>query len=99
MSASREKKARQEQLTNGYVDPKAKRAQEEKAMQRRSSILYISVAVAFVIVAIIVVIANSKVIQRNADAVTMAAKPIPPPMWITIITRSTTASSVGIPAT
>ena len=39
MSASREKKARQEQLTNGYVDPKAKRAQEEKAMQRRSSIL------------------------------------------------------------
>ena len=74
MSASREKKARQEQLANGYVDPRAKRAQEEKAMQRRSSILYISVAVAFVIVAIIVVIANSKVIQRNADAVTIGSE-------------------------
>ena len=69
MSASREKKARQEQLASGCVDPKAKREQEEKAKARRSSILYIAVAVAFVAVAAVVIVANSKVIERNADAV------------------------------
>lgn len=74
MSASREKKTRQEQLASGYVDPKAKREQEEKAKARRSSILYIAVAVAFVVVAAVVIVANSKVIERNADAVTIGSE-------------------------
>jgi len=71
MSASREKKTRQEQVASGYVDPKIKREQEEKAKARRSNIMYIAIAVAFVLVAFVVIVANSKVIERNADAVTI----------------------------
>lgn len=74
MSASREKKTRQEQVASGYVDPKVKREQEEKAKARRSSALYIAIAVAFVIVAAVVIVANSKVFERKADAVTIGSE-------------------------
>lgn len=74
MSASREKKTRQEQVASGYVDPKTKREQEEKAKARRSSALYIAIAVIFVAVAAVVIVANSKVIERSADAVTIGAE-------------------------
>ena len=39
MSASREKKKRQELLANGAADPKAARAAEQKAAERKSNIL------------------------------------------------------------
>ena len=74
MSASREKKTRQENLASGYVDPRTKREKDEQAKNRRSSAIYIAVAVAFVIVAIVVTVANSKVIERNADAVTIGSE-------------------------
>ena len=50
MSASREKKQRQDRVASGTLDPKAVRAAEEKTQQRKSNILYISIAVAFVVV-------------------------------------------------
>ena len=71
MSASREKKSRQENLAGGYVDPRTKREKDEQAKNRRSNALYIAIAVIFVIVGIVVTVANSKVIERNADAVTI----------------------------
>lgn len=71
MSASREKKARQEQAASGYVDPKTARAAEEKAKARRSNLLYAVLAVIFVAVAVITIIANSHVIDRNAKAYTV----------------------------
>ena len=71
MSASREKKSRQENLAGGYVDPRTKREKDEQAKDRRSNALYIAIAVIFVIVGIVVTVANSKVIERNADAVTI----------------------------
>ena len=71
MSASREKKSRQESLAGGYVDPRTKREKDEQAKDRRSNALYIAIAVIFVIVGIVVTVANSKVIERNADAVTI----------------------------
>lgn len=69
MSASREKKSRQENLAGGYVDPRTKREKDEQAKDRRTNALYIAIAVIFVIVGIVVTVANSKVIERNADAV------------------------------
>ena len=72
MSASREKKSRQENLAGGYVDPRTKREKDEQAKDRRSNALYIAIAVIFVIVGIVVTVANSKVIERSADAVTIA---------------------------
>ena len=71
MSASREKKARQEQAASGYVDPKTARAAEEKTKARRSNLLYAVLAVIFVAVAVITVVANSHVIDRNAKAYTV----------------------------
>ena len=71
MSASREKKSRQESLAGGYVDPRTKREKDEQAKDRRSNALYIAIAVIFVIVGIVVTVANSKVIERSADAVTI----------------------------
>ena len=71
MSASREKKSRQENLAGGYVDPRTKREKDVQATDRRSNALYIAIAVIFVIVGIVVTVANSKVIERSADAVTI----------------------------
>ena len=48
MSASREKKARQEFNASGAVDPKAAREAEERAKQRRSNWLYGGIAGAIV---------------------------------------------------
>ena len=71
MSASREKKNRQAFKASGAADPKAVRAAEEKAKQRKSSILYGSIAVVFVIVAVLVLLWNSNVIQRGKTALTV----------------------------
>ena len=42
MSASREKKLRQDQTASGYVDPKAEKELEEKKAEKRSNVLYLS---------------------------------------------------------
>ena len=70
MSASREKKRRQELLAaNGGIDPKAVREAEQKAAEKKSSILYTCVAVAFVVVAAALLIINSGIVQRSRAAV------------------------------
>ena len=71
MSASREKKKRQELLANGAVDPKAARAAEQRAAERRSNLLYGTIAAVFVILAAAAVVYNSGIIQRNQTAVTI----------------------------
>ena len=68
MSASREKKNRQDLSNQGYVDPKTVRAAEEKAKERKNNRLYVLIAVLFVLVAVVVLVWNSGVIQRNATA-------------------------------
>lgn len=70
MSASREKKKRQEYLAaNGGVDPKATREAERLAAEKKSKILYSGIAAVFVVVAIALLVFNSGVIQRNRAAV------------------------------
>lgn len=71
MSASREKKKRQELASSGTVDAKAARAAEQKAAEHRSNVLYASVAIAFVVVAVALWVYNSGIIQRNQTAVTI----------------------------
>lgn len=71
MSASREKKTRQEMAASGIPDMKDIHAAEEKAKQRRSNWLYGSIAVIFVVVAIILLVWNSNVIQRSKTAVSV----------------------------
>lgn len=71
MSASREKKNRQELAAQGYVDPKVIREAEEKAAQKKSKIIYGIIAAVFVIVAIGSWLISSGVLQRNAKAISI----------------------------
>lgn len=71
MSASREKKRRQELASSGAVDPKAARAAEQRAAEHRSNVLYAAVAVIFIVAAVGLWIYNSGFLQRNQTAVTI----------------------------
>lgn len=71
MSASREKKIRQDLAASGVVDPKAVRKAEEAAKQRKSNILYGCIFGAFVLVAAALLLWNSGIFQRNATALTV----------------------------
>ena len=74
MSASREKKNRQELAAQGYVDPKTEREAKEAAERKKNKLLYGGIAIVFVIVAAVVLLYNSGVFQRNATALTVDGK-------------------------
>lgn len=71
MSASREKKSRQELNSTGWTDPKTAREAQQRREERRSSILYGVIAVVFVLVAITVIVWKSNIIQKTATAATI----------------------------
>ena len=71
MSASREKKNRQELAAQGYVDPKKIREAEEQAAAKKSKVIYGVIAALFVIVAVASLVISSGVTQRNAKAVSI----------------------------
>ena len=71
MSASREKKSRQDLAAQGVTDPKKIREAEEKAKARKTNTLYGVIAGVFVLVAALLLVYNSGVLQRNATAVTI----------------------------
>ena len=71
MSASREKKSRQEKNQSGYVDPKLTREKEQASKDRKANTLYGIGAVVFVVVAALVLTLNSGILQRGAKAVTI----------------------------
>lgn len=71
MSASREKKARQQLNASGYVDPKAIKAEEARKATKRANTLYAIIAVAFVLVAVFTFVWNSGVLQHKATAATI----------------------------
>lgn len=74
MSASREKKARQQLNASGYVDPKAVKAEQERKALKRANTLYAIIGIAFVIVAVFTFVWNSGFIQRSATAATIDGK-------------------------
>ena len=71
MSASREKKKRQEFLASGGVDPKAIRAAEQQAADKKAKTLYTILAIVFVAVTIFLVVFNSGILLRSKTAVTI----------------------------
>lgn len=74
MSASREKKNRQQLNQSGYVDPKVIREQEKKAQERKSNRMLAIGATIFAVLAIVLFTLNSGVIQRGSTAVTIDGK-------------------------
>ena len=71
MSASREKKLRQDLAAQGITDPKLIREAEERAKARKANTLYGIIAAVFVVVAAVVLVYNSGVLQRGKTAVTI----------------------------
>lgn len=71
MSASREKKSRQELNGTGWSDPKTAREKQQRKEEKRSSILYGVIAAVFIVVAVTVIIWKSNVIQKTAAAATI----------------------------
>ena len=71
MSASREKKTRQEQASSGWTDPKTSREAQRRKEEKRSNILYGVIAVAFLIAAAAAIIWKSNIIQKTATAATI----------------------------
>lgn len=71
MSASREKKLRQDQAASGAVDPKTLKEQEQKKAEQRTNRLYAAIGVAFVLVVVVCLIWKSNIINRSATAVTI----------------------------
>ena len=69
MSASREKKLRQDLAAQGVTDPKLIREAEENAKARKTNTLYGIIAALFVLVAAAVLVYNSGVLQRGKTAV------------------------------
>ena len=74
MSASREKKNRQELAAQGHVDPRVERQQKEAAERKKNKLIYGGVAILFVIVAVAVLLYNSGIFQRKAVALTVDGK-------------------------
>ena len=70
MSASREKKTRQDEVTQGPTSREQKRQQEAKEA-RRSKILYTVVGVVCAVLAVVVIVWNSGVLARTVTAVTI----------------------------
>ncbi len=71
MSASREKKNRQELNASGYVDPKAQEAAEKAAKEKRTGRLYTGCIIAFLVLAVALFVWNSNLFQRGATAYTI----------------------------
>ena len=71
MSASREKKTRQELAGTDYVDPKVIREEEQRQAEKRSNRLYMIIAVIFVIVAVVSIAWKSNFFQKKATALTI----------------------------
>lgn len=74
MSASREKKSRVDQTATGWSDPKTAREAQQRKEERRSNIMYGTIAVIFVIVAAVTFIWKSNIVQKTATAVTIDGK-------------------------
>ena len=77
MSASREKKNRQERAAQG-VDPRAERLAKEAAEQKKNRLVYGGIAVLFVIVAVVVLLVNSGIFQRRSTALTVDGQDFTP---------------------
>ena len=71
MSASREKKNRQDLSGSDWSNPKTAREAQQRKEEKRTNILYGTIGVVFLIVAIIAVIWKSNIIPKTATAGTI----------------------------
>ena len=71
MSASREKKTRQELNSSGWADPKNAREAKQRKEERRTNLLYGIIGVVFLLVAIAAVVWRTNIIPKTLTAATV----------------------------
>ncbi len=71
MSASREKKTRQGQALDQMSGPKTAREAQQRKEEHRSNILYATIGIVFVLVAIVAFVWRSNIIPKMSDPVTI----------------------------
>ena len=71
MSASREKKFRQDQSASGAANPRTARELEQLKAEKRTNLLYGIIGVLFAVVVVVCLVWKSNIIPRNATAVTV----------------------------
>lgn len=71
MSASNEKNTHQGDLLSGMGGPRTAREAQQRKEERRSNIMYATIAVLFVLVAIVTLTWKSGIVQRKATAVSI----------------------------
>ena len=71
MSASREKQSRQKMVDSGWVDPKLSIEADQKAKDKKNSILYSVIGIVFVLVVVLGIVWKTNTIQKNSTAATI----------------------------
>ena len=71
MSASREKKTRQDLSGSGWNDPKTAREAKQRQKEHSTNLLYGTIGVVFLVIAIAAVIWKSNIIPKTATAATV----------------------------
>ena len=71
MSASREKKTRQEQVSSGWTDPKTAQEAKQRKEAHRTNLLYGTIGVVFLLLAVAAVVWKTNVIPKTATAATV----------------------------
>ena len=71
MSASREKKTRQDLSGSGWTDPKTAREAKQRQKEHSTNLLYGTIGVVFLVIAIAAVIWKSNIIPKTATAATV----------------------------
>jgi len=71
MSASKEKKTRQDLAAASSSDPKTAREAKQRREEKRNNRIYILIAVVFVVVAVVSITWKSGIVQRKATAATI----------------------------
>ena len=89
MSASREKKTRQDLSGSGWNDPKTAREAKQRQKEHSTNLLYGTIGVVFLVIAIAAVIWKSNIIPKTATAATVNGERSTPPLRSTSILRTT----------
>lgn len=71
MSASREKKTRQDQASSGWTDPKTVREAQQRREAHRTNVLYGIIGVVFLVIAIAAVVWKTNIIPKSVTAATV----------------------------
>ena len=71
MSASREKKTRQDLNSSGWADPKNAREAKQRKEEHRTNLLYGTIGVVFLVLAIVAVVWRTNIIPKTLTAATV----------------------------